>query len=298
MGGRPELIHSRISIMDAVDGSGMAAYYCGRDRTPMQAVPDAPGVLRCARCGHRTDLPGAGVLADGFDVVHRQWGLRGDPHVWEALRTAVGGDPTPADPAEVQAAFSAGLRRVAGIDVESGDGQAVQRGEFAHGGMSSGMVDVGWWRDRGVPLLVQRAVQRRPARLVARPSVISTVLVWILVLAIPAACLGGGGWLLYQRAVGTPVRATVLSCETSANWSRYAPRATQSCVAQWSVDGRIVVGNFDGGDGASDVGRTVDATVRGDTAYSRSLGLPIVLIALGLPIPIVLLLARRRRRAR
>jgi hypothetical protein len=59
-----------------------------------------------------------------------------------------------------------------------------------------------------------------------------------------------------------------------------------------------VVGNFDGGDGAFDVGRTVDATVRGDTAYSRSLGLPIVLIALGLPIPIVLLLARRRRRAR
>jgi len=35
--------------------------------------------------------------------------------------------------------------------------------------------------------------------------------------------------------------------------------------------------------GASDVGKTVAATVRSDTAYSRSLVLPIVLIGLGLP---------------
>ena len=57
-----------------------------------------------------------------------------------------------------------------------------------------------------------------------------------------------------------------------------------------------MVGNFDGGGGLSDVGATLDATVRGDTAYSRSLVLPIVLIALGLPIPVVLLLVNRRRR--
>ena len=62
----------------------------------------------------------------------------------------------------------------------------------------------------------------------------------------------------------------------------------------------IAVGGFNGGNGASDVGRTVDATVRGDTAYSRSLGLPILLIVLGAPflaLPWLAWRARRRGRA-
>lgn len=172
--------------------------------------------------------------------IHRQWGLRGDPHVWQALLGAIGDEPTPGHPAEVRAAITAGLQRVAGIDVDSGDGRPVRRDEFAHGGMSSGMVDVGWWRDKGVPLLAQRALDRRPAGPATERSALGTLLVWVLVLAIPLACLGGGGWLLYQRAAGTPVRATVLSCETSGNGSRSAPRASQSCMARWTVDGRVV----------------------------------------------------------
>lgn len=60
-----------------------------------------------------------------------------------------------------------------------------------------------------------------------------------------------------------------------------------------------LIGSFTGGNGESDVGRTVDATVRGDTAYSRSLVLPILLVALGLPFLTVPALAiRTRLRAR
>ncbi|HSF87712.1 MAG TPA: hypothetical protein VLG28_18880 [Acidimicrobiia bacterium] len=54
-------------------------------------------------------------------------------------------------------------------------------------------------------------------------------------------------------------------------------------MAEWTIDGHMVIGGFVGGKGESDVGKTVAATARGDTAYSRSLGLPILLIGMGLP---------------
>lgn len=114
-------------------------------------------------------------------------------------------------------------------------------------------------------------------------SVLMSVLVWVVVLLIPVAMVGGGGWMLYERAVGTRVEAKVLACEWSGNWAKYAPTMRESCVAEWVVDGETVVGPIEGGNGGWDVGKVVDATVRGDTAYSRSLVLPIVLILLGLP---------------
>ena len=58
------------------------AYCCGTNGAFLQA--EVTGVQVCGACGLRTDAPGTGLLGDGFDVVHRQWGLRGDPHVWRA----------------------------------------------------------------------------------------------------------------------------------------------------------------------------------------------------------------------
>lgn len=127
-------------------------------------------------------------------------------------------------------------------------------------------------------------------------GLVTSVLVWLVLLSIPAATVGGGGWLLYQRAVGTKVEATVLACETSGNWARYSPTIREDCAARWTIAGREVTGNFVGGNGESDVGKTLTATVRGDTAYSRSLVLPILLILLGLPVLVPLLLGLRRRR--
>lgn len=123
-----------------------------------------------------------------------------------------------------------------------------------------------------------------------------TVLIWLVVVAIAAATVGGGGFLLAQRAVGTRVRATVLDCDTSGTIVRGGATYRTDCIAEWTIDGRVVIGTFTGGNGESDVGRTVDATVRGDTAYSRSLVLPILLIALGLPFLWFPIAAVRRRR--
>gem|GEM_PF-1666978 len=283
----------------ATDRFGMPAFVCAADGRALESVPDSPDVVRCPACGHRTDTPGDGTLADGFDVVHRQWGLRGDPHAWRAMRDAVAGTPTPSAPADVRAAYAGALRRVADVDVDGiGDERTAYRADLDHGGMSGGVVDVDWWRTKGIPLLVDRAIARRPTPAATAPpdaagvpgrrhgrarKTVVTVAVWALVLAIPASLVGGGAFLLYQRAVGTHVRATVLTCDTSGTVTRGASTYRTECIAEWTIDGRTVVGPFVAGDGDSDEGKTLDATVRGGTAYSRSLGLPILLLVLGIP---------------
>jgi hypothetical protein len=305
-----------------LDEFGYPAYSCATDGLALEPVAGDAAVLRCRTCGLRTDAPGAGVLGDGFDIVHRQWGLRGDPHAWRALRELVAATPTPSSEALVRQAFVDGLREVADVDIDHTDEQQVYRRHLDHGGMSGGGVNVEWWRTKGIPLLVERAVARRPTSVIAaEPTVddgrlddgrlddrtrarrslrskVTDVAVWALIMSIPAALVGGGGWLLYQRGFGTQVRATVLECETSGNFRRSGSTFRTDCIAEWTLDGRTVVGGFTGGNGVSDVGRTVDATVRGDTAYSRSLGLPVLLVALGLPfllLPIAAIRGRRRR---
>ena len=121
------------------------------------------------------------------------------------------------------------------------------------------------------------------------------IVVWAVLLAIPAGLVGCGAWLLYQRYVGTSVQATVLACETSGNWGRYHSTIREDCVAEWTIDGHTVTGGFVAGNGASDVGKTVGATVRDGTTYSRSLVLPLLLIALGTPFLIPVAAAVRRK---
>ena len=131
------------------------AYCCGTDGTFLQA--DASGVDVCPTCGVRTDAPRTGLLADGFDVVHRQWGLRGDPHVWRALRERLADTPTPDGAGPVRAAYVAAFNDIVGVDLDGEPEPRVYRAELDHGGMSGGHVDLEWWRTKGLPLLVERA---------------------------------------------------------------------------------------------------------------------------------------------
>jgi len=146
--------------MEAIDQFGFHAFDCTVDGSAMEVGED--GVLACRGGTHRADARGAGVLDDGFDIRHRQWGLRGDPHVWSKLRQETAAVPTPADTAGIRQAFVEALRRVADVDLDGDEQGPVRRDEFGHGGMSSGLVDLGWWRTKGLPLLVERAAARRP----------------------------------------------------------------------------------------------------------------------------------------
>ena len=108
-------------------------------------------------------------------------------------------------------------------------------------------------------------------------------LIVIAFVLIVATMIGSGAFLLVQRQTGTRAVATVGDCVTSGA-GRYR---SVHCTGTWVVGGalieggHVVFGTIDGVD-TDAVGKTVEVTLRGDTAYSRGLALPLLLIGLGL----------------
>lgn len=142
----------RLEPLDQYGSPAYAHAACADEYVFM--VPGRDGVLACEGCGCREDSPATGRLSDGFDLIHRQWGLRGDPFAWEALRDHLADQPTPGELRDyLLDAFAA----VIGVDLRADTREAVYVEAYAHGGMSSGHVHLSWWREKGLPLIAARA---------------------------------------------------------------------------------------------------------------------------------------------
>lgn len=103
------------------------------------------------------DEAAVATMAVLFDPEPTPWGLRGDPHLWRAMRDRLSGTDVPASVDEAIALLRAVFGELVGLDLAEAELSAVYRGEYAHGGMSSGMVHLDTWRERLMPLLVERA---------------------------------------------------------------------------------------------------------------------------------------------
>ena len=103
-----------------------------------------------------------------------------------------------------------------------------------------------------------------------------------ILVIIAAALMAGGAFLLVQRETGTRARATVTRCVHAGG----AKSSHTTCTGTWvtggsvGAGGQVHVGEIDGAD-SGDIGKTIDVTVSGDHAYSRSIVLPLVLIGCG-----------------
>jgi hypothetical protein len=108
--------------------------------------------------------------------------------------------------------------------------------------------------------------------------------IFVLFVLTAVGVMAGGIFLIIQRQTGTRAQATVDECHTVLAGGTHP---TDECSGTWIVGGsllaggHVVVGDIDGAD-RGDLGKTLDVTVRGGTAYTRGLGLPIGLTAGGL----------------
>jgi hypothetical protein len=95
-----------------------------------------------------------------FDTEPRTWGLRGDPYLWHDLRAHLAGRDVPASAGELTDLLYEAFRELVGTDLASDPATSVHRDQYAHGGMSSGMICLDAWRQRLMPMLAERARTR------------------------------------------------------------------------------------------------------------------------------------------
>lgn len=92
-------------------------------------------------------------ITDLFKSKPTPWGLRGDPHLWEALGGWFEGTQWP-DSAELfHQQLNAAFAELTGHSIHSETPIPVEA--FRTGGMSSGMVSPDFWRERGIPILLK-----------------------------------------------------------------------------------------------------------------------------------------------
>ena len=89
-----------------------------------------------------------------FATAPPQWGLRGDPYLWDELSDILSDTPLPQTESELVRLVEAGFERLTGHAMSEPDTFVVER--YAHGGMSSGGVSPDFWRDEAMPLLLRR----------------------------------------------------------------------------------------------------------------------------------------------
>ena len=96
-------------------------------------------------------------LAAVFEPEPDRWGLRGDPHVWRAMRDRLRG-VTPRTAAEARELLHTAFEEIVGVSLnDDGLPDQVHRPELDHGGMSGGHVHIETWRTTLMPSLVLRA---------------------------------------------------------------------------------------------------------------------------------------------
>jgi hypothetical protein len=94
------------------------------------------------------------TMAALFEVQPRQWGLRGDVHLWADLTRRFENVPCPDTPAEAAALIEQAFLELTGKPMSEEKPFFVEK--YNHGGMSGGFVHPEWWRTKLLPLLLSQ----------------------------------------------------------------------------------------------------------------------------------------------
>jgi hypothetical protein len=131
----------------------------GPNHPDTRQIPWLPLRVRGRRqlCNMTDDHTAPAKMSALFDPEPQTWGLRGDSHLWRALRAHLADTDIPPLASEVASLLHAAFRELAGTDLTSNPASSLYREQYAHGGMSSGMISLDTWRGKLIPMLAERA---------------------------------------------------------------------------------------------------------------------------------------------
>jgi molybdenum cofactor cytidylyltransferase len=91
-----------------------------------------------------------------FDKPPMQWGLRGDPLLWEEMRIETEMLTLPNNSEELRVLLKEIFCKLTEQSVEHGKNILVSRYREKSKGMSNGIVSSDFWLEKGFPLIIQR----------------------------------------------------------------------------------------------------------------------------------------------
>lgn len=91
-------------------------------------------------------------LSEMFDIQPPNWGLRGDPYLWQDMKLAFADIPFPYSSPKLVADIHRIFQEKTGTELSNTVRPYVEA--YAHGGASSGMVSGRFWLSTAIPLLI------------------------------------------------------------------------------------------------------------------------------------------------
>lgn len=83
-----------------------------------------------------------------------RWGLRGDPYLWEEMENELSDINLPNKINQFTTLIEATFEKITGFPISFRDNFFIKK--YGHGGMSSGYISPGFWREEALPLLQKR----------------------------------------------------------------------------------------------------------------------------------------------
>ncbi len=87
-----------------------------------------------------------------FNDRPKQWGLRGDPYLWDELKQSFKTVPLPCFEIMFMQYFAEFFQEITNHTYTNESNLFVE--EFSHGGMSSGVISMKFWQEIALPLLI------------------------------------------------------------------------------------------------------------------------------------------------
>ena len=94
------------------------------------------------------------TIASFFEERPYQWGLRGDPHLWDEMSEHFAHTPIPKTVDELFHLIETAFELLTGHSFSESDNFFIER--FNHGGMSGGVVSPEFWRNKVIPMMRER----------------------------------------------------------------------------------------------------------------------------------------------
>lgn len=92
------------------------------------------------------------MVSEVFDIRPSNWGLRGDPYLWDDMKKEFEYNIENITIVQFEERLLKLFEDKTSKSIEIDD--TVYFEEYAHGGMSSGHVNISTWRERLIPLLI------------------------------------------------------------------------------------------------------------------------------------------------